>query len=505
MAFEFRAIDRKVPAGGKFNVTVKPVQVSATVYRLVNLQPGSLDNEAIIQYRIRYAPIDTFYLMVPAKLADADVEITGDNIKEKPRIDKLSAELLPASVDVNAASWAFYKVVLQSKVMGLYQLRLFSRSSFRAGEAGQAAIVDVQPILAAGRLADQNGYIAIAKADTLAIAEPNVSNLTPADATSAVDLPYEPHRRIAALAFKYDSPPFMLKLPVVTQKQASVFTTIVNGAIIEQVLARDGMLNTHATFLIATSQGDRLSVRLPEAAELTAVTLNGNETPVEAGASANERVIRLPPSAGQVSKYILEISYGLKGASAWGLVAPALPEQVPIQQTLWRLWIPEDYYLLGHRRIFSRLQPNQSQFMLGLLQQGQPGQLGFKLTGQGKAIDFVRQGPPDKLSVMLAGRELFNIAVWILTIAAGVLMLKLSGYRRVMIILAAGLIIGIIYLFLPLFVNQIILTGMFAGIIVLLLWAAQWGFVKLPALRRKPAAATSASLVTPQQTNNVQG
>ncbi|GAJ06683.1 unnamed protein product, partial [marine sediment metagenome] len=255
--------------------------------------------------------------------------------------------------------WAYYKIVLQSKVTDSYQLKVRTRRPFQAGSVGEPAIVEAEPILAAGRLSDQNGHIAIAKAETLAIGRPVTKNLKDADPGSPADLPYEPHRRLATLAFKYDGPVFALSLPVVAQTEATVFTTIVSGAIIEQVLARDGMLNTHATYLLATSQGDRLSITLPENAELTAVLLNGNEAATEIGIKPDERIVRLPPSAGQVSKFVLEISYGLKDVSARNLVAPALPKDIPVQQTLWRLWIPEDYSFLGYDRVFARLEPGQ--------------------------------------------------------------------------------------------------------------------------------------------------
>jgi len=489
MAFEFRAIDRDKPGGARFKIAVKPAQVSAVVHRLVNIQPGSIEQEAVIDYRIRYAPVDTFYLKMPAELARKGVDITGANIKEKPRIDELPSELRGKDEKTEEAGvkWAYYKVVLQSKVIGSYQLKVRARRAFQAGQVGQAAIVEVGPILAAGKLSDQSGHIAIARAETLAIGEPVIENLIPADAGSAADLPYQAHRRIASLAFKYNAPPFELSLPVVAQKEARVFTTIVSGAIIEQVLARDGMLNTHAIYLLATSRGDRLPITLPSKAELTAVLLNGNETPVEMGVSADERIVRLPPSAGQVSRFVLEISYGLKGASASKLIAPALPEEVPVQQTLWRLWIPQDYYFLGYDRVFSRLGDYQCRNMLQMLGRNQPGQVVFKLPGQGKVLDFIRQGAPGKLSVTAVSKEVFSVIIWILIIAAGVYMLKLSGFHRVLVILAAALVAGIIHLYSPLLVSQAIRTGVFAGILVVLLWAAQWGFVKLPELRQRLA------------------
>ena len=497
MAFEFRAVDREKWAGTRFKISIKPVQISATVHRLVSIQPGSVEQEAIIQYRIRYAPIDTLYVKMPVALADAGVQISGPNIKEKPRIDQLPADQRDETVETPTGSikWAYFKVALQSKVSDSYELRVQSRRSFRAGQVGQATTVEVEPILAAGKLSDQSGHIAIAKADTLAIGEPVMENLVPADTSNATDLPYEPHRRVASLAFKYNAPPFVLRLPVVVQKEAAVFTTIVRGVIVEQVLARDGMLNTHVTYLLVTSQGDRLPLTLPEGAELTAVLLNGNETPLERGASTEQRIIRLPQSAGQVSQFIVEISYGIRRASASSLTVPALPKEIPVQQTLWRLWIPQDCYLLGHNRNFCRVEPQQSLNLLASLQfspatsrQGLPPaqvrglnvEVGFKLPGQGKVIHFVRQGAPGALSARVVGKEFFSIIVWLLIIAAGAAMLKLTVYRRVMVILAAAFVAGLIRLYLPLLVDQIVRLGTFAAVLVLLLWLVQWIYVKLP-------------------------
>lgn len=501
MAFEFRTIDRQAASGATFNIAAKPVQVSATVHRLVSIQPGSVEQEAVIQYRVRYAPLDTFYLKMPAALADSDVQITGANIKEKPRIGELPPDQRgeAAGPNVPDANWAYFKVVLQSPVTGSYQLKVNLRQPFQVGRTGQAATVKAEPILAAGALSDQNGHIAVAKADTLAIGEPVTDNLIPADAGSAADLPYQPHRSGASLAFKYNSPPFALSMPVVVQKEASVFTTIVSGVVIEQVLARDGMLNTRALYLLATSQGDRLPVTLPAGAELTAVLLNGSETPVERGASSNELIVRLPPSAGQVSKFVLEISYGLKNVSASKLIAPALLEEIPVQQTLWRLWIPEDHYVLWHGRVFSKVDSGRCQYVLQRLSQDQPGQVKFNLTGQGKDLNFVRQGPPDRLSVFIAGKGVAGFVIWVLIIAGGVWMLKLSGHRRALVILAVILLAGFIRLFLPLLVDQVLRIGAFAILLVLLLWLAQWWFPKLPELRRRWADGRQKALEKRQQ------
>jgi len=482
MAFEFRTIDYDQPARAVFKIAVKPTQISAVVHRLVNIQPGSIDQEAVVQYKVLYSPVDTFYLKMPASLADAGVQITGRDIKEKPRIDKLPDDQKPRSPTTTRAvdKWAYYKIVLQSPRTGRYELKVRTRRSFQVEKVARTITVTVEPILAAGKLSDQSGHVAVAKADMFAIGEPKSENLIPADPGSAADLPYRPHRKRASLAFKYDTPPFWLSLPVAQQEEVAVFTTIARGAVIEQVIARDGTLNTHAIYLLSTRRGDRLAVTLPPEAKLFAMMVNGAEVPVEAGTRSNEHIVRLPPSAGQITKVVLEISYGLDEASATKLSAPALPKEIPVQQTLWRLWVPDQSRLLAFDRAFSRIEPDQAGQLLSSLGRGQPSAVEFKLAPQGNEWDFIRQGRPGELAVTLVDEEFFVITVWAVIIVVGVVMLKFGGFVRCLVVLAVAVAASIVRLFAPLMIEQLVLAGMWSALIVAVLWLAKWLFVTLP-------------------------
>ena len=505
MAFEFRSIDRSKPAGAKLKVAVKPTQVSAVVHRLVNVQAGAIEEQALVDYQVRYAPVDTFYLKMPASLADAGVRISGADIKEKPRIDALPADQKPASpasapASAPAGKWAYYKVVLQSPRMGTYRLTVGFRRGFEAAPDGKDHPVVVEPILAAGKLSDQSGYIAVAKADTLAIGEPKAAGLTPGDPSSAADLPEASHRKVATLAFRYNAPPFELSLPVATRTEAAVFTTIATGAIIEQVLGRGGELNTNATFLLDTSRGDRLAVTLPTGAKLFAVLLNGSEAPVEVGATADEKIVRLPPSAGQVAKLVLEFRYGLTGASPGQLAAPKLPDEVPVQQTLWRVRIPAEDRLLWFDDVFSRIANGTGH--LRALAAGYRGSIDFRFARQGTAWDFVRQGAPGELRLWTAGKEVFSITVWVVILLVGAAAVKLCGFARCLLILVAVLAAIVVRLFAPLLVRQVVLSGFWAGLLVLGFWLAHWLFRSLPkhvGRRRKPTPA-APPLLTPAET-----
>ncbi|MDD4890727.1 MAG: hypothetical protein PHU85_12455 [Phycisphaerae bacterium] len=499
MAFEFRAIDRAKPIGAKFKVAVKPSQVSAIVHRLVDIQPGWVSQEAIVQFRVLYAPVDTFYLKMPASLADEVVDISGDRIKEKPRLNSPPPDE-PTTTQSDAAAparpWAYYKIVLQSPITGVYQLRVQMRRAFQANPDGRPVIVPVEPLLAAGKLSDQGGYIAIAKADTLSIHEPTVKALTAGDPGSATDLPLEAHRRAAVLAFKYSTPPFELALPVVTQKGADVFTIIANAAIIEQVLGGDGTLNGRAVFLLMTSRADRLPVTLPERAKLYGIQLNGQQASLEAGRTENERLVLLPPTAGQASRVVLEVTYGVDHASPGQLVAPTLPDKVPFQRTVWRVWLPEESRLLRVDRSAQRLEVDEADRLIRTLGADFPCTVAFKLPGQGKAYDFVRQGAPGTLRLFVASRIKFSIVVWLLVILFGVLTLRLSAVTRAFLVLAVVLAGMVVHLFVPLLIGQLAVTAVVAAVLVAGLWAVKWLLLRPRAITAQtepqPAAAAEA-------------
>jgi len=493
MAYEFKAVDRDKPSGGKFKIAVRPAQVSATVGRMVDIQPGSVTHKTDIDYKIRYAPVDTFYFKIPKAIDAESVHIAGSNIKERPRLSQ-PLKIDTTRVEDDKTEWAYYKVVLHSKVSGNYSVRVNVTRPFKAGQAGKPETVDVFPILAAGQIAYQKGHVAVKKADRLAIGEPKMQKLIPADPSSHRDIPNSSHRRGASLAFKYTEVPFSLSLPVVVQKEGSVFTTIADSVIVEQVVARDGLLNCRCMFLLATSQGDRLPVTLPEGAAMTAVLLNGQEIQVEQGMNVQERIVRLRPSAGEITRSVLELAYTIKDTPTGELSAAKLPEQIPVQQTLWRVWMPDEWYLLGHDRMFSKLKSHQGDQMINICRHKYGNNVGFKLPGQGHMAVFSRQGAADTLSVVTMDKEVFTVAIWVVIIVAGFVLCKFSGYIRVVVIVTLGLGLGVLNLFMPLMVERITFAGTYAIVLVGVLWFGQWVFRKLPRVFKRDKSPMKAEV-----------
>jgi len=230
-------------------------------------------------------------------------------------------------------------------------------------------------------------------------------------------------------------------------------------------------------------------VTLPKDTRGLRVLLNGVNAPVEDGLADNVKIVRLPPSAGQFTKLVLELRYGMKVARARALESPTLPAGIPVQQTFWRLIIPSEDLLVWFDSAFARLDYGDSQ--VNQMAQGYPSQVGLHFGRQGHVFDFIRQGPPDRLNVVKVDQNTFSIAVWLAILVVGVVAMKLSGFGRCVLVLAALLAVVTVKLFAPLLARQFVLSGYPAGIIVLGLWLAHWIFKMLPrqVMRKRPAGA----------------
>ncbi len=162
-----------------------------------------------------------------------------------------------------------------------------------------------------------------------------------------------------------------------------------------------------------------------------------------------------------------------------------------MQQTLWRLFVPAEDYVLGYDRTFSVLAPYESQTLLGQLASGQPCPVAFKLDRQGALMELVRQGGPGELSVWTMGREAFSIVIWVLVIVVGALMLRLTWYKRVLWILGIVLAAMVVHLWKPLLVEQMAAAAWPAAVLVAVLWLAKWLFCRSRTPKDRPSAAAA--------------
>jgi len=484
MAFAFRAVDREQgeTAGLRLDTFLKPPQVSAQTYQLVTIQPGTINHEVVIDYDVLYAPVDTFYLKMPKELADSGVQIEGAEIQEQPIVPNLPDDQQqedPAAGQFKI-NWTYYKIVLQSPRTGRYRLTVSWRRNLPLNKEGEKADVNVPPVLATGKLSDQTGTVAIRKSPTLAIGKATEKNLIPADASSATDLPYAPHRQKATIAYKFLTTPFALVLPVTMEAEAEVFTTIANAVIVNQTLGRDGTLNARALYLLTTNRADRLPVKLPDGAKVYSFLLNGSEVTTESE-KPDTRVVRLPTSAGNVTHLVLEVTYGVEGAWATSLPAPTLPDGVPVQKTIWQIWVPHESILLGYDHDFSRdYSVSSAEQIFNNVADGHPRNIS-KFAAQGRLLSaFVRQGTAPELSLYLMSKEWFIFWVWILVLGLSIWMLWLPMYRRFLVVLGLLILGGIFYAFMPLLISAIGQEAVAPFLLVLVIWLIHFFFFILP-------------------------
>jgi hypothetical protein len=245
-------------------------------------------------------------------------------------------------------------------------------------------------------------------------------------------------------------------------------------------MSPDGQLGTHAAWAIRTSVGDRMGIELPSGAQLLSVSVDGAEAPVET--VGDRRRVRLPPSAGPVIRSRVEVTYSQDDASAWRLDAPRLTDAagtaVPVQKVLWRLVLPENIVLMGHDRSFSRVSVSSAQQMLAQagsgLRSGEHGGLSLPAAG-----DYMKQivlmagpTPPTELSVWAVSEVLFKVVTWVVIVVAGLAMLKLGLVSRILIILAAILVLAVVNVLAPSLVAQLVRTAVLPVLLVLVAWAA---------------------------------
>ncbi len=463
-SFQYRGLKGIKTITGEFGVTAKPAQISATTHRLVDIQQGSIQHEVFIDFFVLYAPVDTFYIRLPKTLEKENVEITAANLKEKPVVGS------PPGEEVEDGFY-YHKIVLQAPKTGNVRVTIRWRRPLQIAQDGKNVDIELLPVVAAA-IANQKGYIAVAKAESLAIGEPKLTELVLGDPGSAVDLPHQNHRTKATLALKHSAANYALTLPVRYQKEAEVFTTIVNGLIVQQVLGRDGTLNAKATYLISTSRGDRLPLKLAGAAEFYSFHVNGKEVPVEA-TDDGSRVVRLPRSSGNVDRLTLEVIYKLEDARPSELVAPMLPSDVPIQRTYWILHIPKDHYLLGHDRVFAKVRNYGVGSLVGMIGNGHRTYGGARFPTQGRAIMFARPGGSYVFSARVVRRETYAILVWLVVLAAGIVMLRYNSFQRTVVVAGVAAIGATWGLFAPLAAKQAAILSIWPFLLVLLLWFGQ--------------------------------
>jgi len=392
---------------GHLAFELRKSRVSAEVLALMEVREALIRNTWWIQYNVEYAGVNEFSIAVPKTIAD-DVQIDGANIKERSK-----------SEDPKQPGVVVWKVSLQDKTLGAYELKLSlerPRGQLKAEEVAPVGLPEIKPL----DLFRETGQIAVLKDGNLEFTKTDVKGAEFID-------PKELHGALQQngifLAYKYSTHPVSLTLDVAKNLYLDVPTALVTYAVINSVVAEDKAQTTEVVYWVRNNSQQFITIRLPENGKMLAdVYVKGELQQPSKRPKENEMLIRLPVQQGSEGvfpvRFVYEVPSANPGKGLWPRgtihIQPPVLTDTEIMQTQWTLYLPSGYrYVkfsapmrenLSQRRgwnmfhrIFDRFVPS---FGLLNVQQGVASSNPPSLpASQGAGVDF--QIPREGQSVVL--------------------------------------------------------------------------------------------------------
>ncbi len=343
----------------------KPTRLTATVGTSVNVKQELVEVSSLLQYDIQYAGLDTFVFSVPETVENVQIEQVeaggGTAIKQRSRADE--------AVD----GWVTWTVVMQRDVSGTQKFRVKYDLTPEKAENAETALIEPLRVLevpanetrgtAAVSPARVYGEIAVAKDRALSVSAATQS----LEAIDVRELKLVP--QTANLAYRYFKQPAEVQLTASKHEIQEVVETVVSRALIETVVTDDSSVTYRCRFKITSSERQRLSIDLPESAELLGVSVAGKRGSLERNAAAKPPkgwesfFVNVAREGGSETPFYLMLLFRLEAAQKilpqWGGTMPVdIPriggaEAVPVQQLRVVVWVPDEYSLVGNPEQFT--------------------------------------------------------------------------------------------------------------------------------------------------------
>ena len=339
--------------GFRYRGAAKPAQVqfelrksrvSAEVLALVEVREALIRSTWTIAYNVEYAGVNEFSIEMPKAIGD-DVQIDGANIKERIKTDGKDAQGQPTGAVV-------WRVVLQDKVLGGYELRLShdtARGEQKQGAVAQIALTEIKPL----NLFRETGQVAVIKDGNLEFTKTDAKGLEVID-------PKELHGALQRdgvfLAYKYSAHPVALKLDVSKNFYLDVPSAVVSYAVLNSVIAEDESETTEVIYWVRNNSQQFFSIQLPTKAGKAAKLLSdafvdGEPQQPSKRPDKNEVLIRLPARQDGDEVFAVRFVYevpspkpgerlGWRGALD---IQPPKLSDTEVMQTKWTLWLPSDF------------------------------------------------------------------------------------------------------------------------------------------------------------------
>ncbi len=340
LAFSYRTGATR-PAQLQFELR-KP-RVSAAVLAMLNVRESLLIHVWTIKYAVDFAGVGEFSVAVPAAIAN-DVQIGGAKIKERTRSEEKDDRGKPTG----AVIW---KVTLQDKVLGGYELTLTHeapRGEQQPGATTTVALQEIRPL----NVFRESGQVAVIKEGSLELTKSQPSGLESIDPK---ELDPSLQTNDVFLAYKYSAHPIALSLDVSKNLYLEVPTAVVTYAALTSVVAEDEAETTEVIYWVKNNAQQFLSVQLPTKGGLPARLLsdffvNGEPQQPSRRPDRNELLVRLPISKGEGAPISVRFVYEAPalhpgqrlGWSGHFTMWPPILSGIETLQSRWTLFLPAD-------------------------------------------------------------------------------------------------------------------------------------------------------------------
>ncbi|MFN0050801.1 MAG: hypothetical protein ACKV0T_01330 [Planctomycetales bacterium] len=451
----------------------KPTRLLASVATTVNLLQDRTEVTTRLTYDVLFAGIDRFVIAVPEAVA-AGVQIEAADSAVTP-IQQQSRE--PEATD----GWVPFTVVLQREVTGRVPFRIRYDLPSAGQEKKPAAATAIAPLRllpTPGKTDDAPavapklvlGEITILKDRAFSVSAKG-DDLEPIDVRELTLLPREGY-----LAYRYFKQPerladgFTLELTASRNEIQPVVETIISQALVEAVLTEDKSVTYRCRYRLKTSERQRLSVELPENAEILDTLVAGKRVELEKGDQTGNKqwdafhlnVARATPSD---EPFVVALAFRapykdqpLRGRG--GNLELRLPRiggatadgarGIALQQLRTAVWVPREYTLVGTPQDFTPQHAAYINLLRGAVGYisstadleawfGDPGSGLFAFTPAGHAYVYHRLGAADTLALSYWRTAWFTWLLSLTVVVVGLVLSRTTWENRLTIVLVLGL------------------------------------------------------------------
>ena len=477
--------------------------VSVAQRLVARIEAGVAKYEATFQYDIRYSPVETLRIDVPAELA-------ADLRNQTPQIRHTVLDPAPDDLAGGHVAWSLGG---DAELMGRVVARLSWERTIEKLDLGRSVVLPVHRLIP--RNTDRAwGQIVLAKAETIDVrAADEPRGLRPIDPQH--DLMGNQKVEGAASAFEFHDD-WAMGIEATRYDLHEVKTTSIERALVRMVVTRSRQVSAQALYRVRSAQ-QRLTLQLPPGVEFdtSPLRINGQSVTLERGSGRAYFV----PLVGQVADkpFLLELRYRLSDQASLMMV-PAFPDDPAVQKVYLLAYLPKSWSLLGSRgpwsdemywvrgptlRSVPLLNRNDNELLAWVTQdvsvQESPGQ-SFQTDGRPYLFSALRPAPDDSATLRLVSMSdtWLNFIAFGVVAAGGVLLLRSRAATRWFCVGAFTVALVLCGVFMPTLSRQIV-SGPFvlSILVVLILWLVHhqaWVRPRDPAVRELAEARHTAKL-----------